>query len=641
MSVISNVYNTVANYWNIEKNHNILPQNKEILKLGNTLNSLFIDTDIEIPRLVVVGAQSSGKSSLLNSILGMDILPTGNNMVTRSPLQIELIQTNINQTTAMFGNYLNGCWKKNIELSLSYPNITDVEKESIIKQIESETYLNAGNEMNITTKPIYLRIESPNIPNLTLVDLPGLTMIACTDKGQPKDIKIQIKNMIGEYIKHSKTIILSVMQARTDIEADISLDLIKEYDPKGERTIGILTKLDLMNECTDISNLLDNNVSIDLQLKYGYYGIRNRNKKESLNKNALEGIYLENEYFNNHEIYKDTKYKNRLGIPSLCNQLGIILIESIKDSMPNILKKLYNNLNNNKIKLEKLGLVIPPDDNIKSNYIYHLVYTFCTKFIKILEDRGNKIKTGRNIKEYFIEFRNNISNIDPFTIDEFPDKNIEDSIISSQGNHMVGLSPPIEVIEQILKDSTNKPIDKLYSPCYECLNNIFNELNSLTSILIDDIGIIRFPNLSKIIRTEILNKILIENMNIAKNKIEEQIKIQENYLWTENDEFINLLQNRLILEDTDIILMRKLLRKYYESIITILKDTIPKTIMLFLVKNTENNLSNILYEVVKNEDLNNLLMEYKNINEERIKIEQNNIEINKGIKLIENIISNY
>ena len=639
MSVISNVYNKVSNYWNVEKDYNILAQNKEILNIGITLNGLFINKDtIEVPRLVVVGGQSSGKSSLLNSILGMDILPTGSNMVTRSPLQIELIQTNQVNTIATFGNYVNGSWVKSIELSLTYPNITLVEKESIIKQIEHITYKNAGNEMNITHTPIFLRIYSPNIPNLTLVDLPGLTMVACTDKGQPKDIKTQIRNMVGEYIKYSKTIILCVMPARIDIEADIALDLIKEYDPNGERTIGILTKLDLMNECTDITNLLESNVSVDLKLKYGYYGIRNRSKKESLEKNVMEGLELEKEYFENHKIYNDIKYKNKLGVPSLCTNLSYILIESIKTSLPHILKEINKNLNINKIKLDKLGSPIPIDDHSKSTYIHHYIYTFCSKFIKIVEDRGNHINTARNIKDILINYRIRLNTINPFNVDNFPDKNIENAIINSQGNHMLGLSPPIEVLEQILKDSINKPIYKLYEPSIECLNNVFNELNSLMGILIDDIGIIRFPNFTKIIKNEVLNIILIENMNITKIKMKEQIEIQENYLWTDNKEFIDLLQNQTSLHETNITLMRKLLIHYYNSIVDVLQDTIPKTIMLFLVKNTEKELSTKLYEIVKKQELDHLLMEYSNINEERIKLQQNNIELNNTLKMIENII---
>ena len=106
-------------------------------------------------------------------------------------------------------------------------------------------------------------------------------MVACTDKGQPKDIKDKIRHLVGSYINHKNTIILAVMPARTDLEADIALDLIKQYDPKGIRTIGILTKVDLMNDNTDIVKYLENNVSKDLQLKYGYYAVRNRTPKEA------------------------------------------------------------------------------------------------------------------------------------------------------------------------------------------------------------------------------------------------------------------------------------------------------------------------------------------------------------------------
>ena len=191
---------------------------------------------------------------------------------------------------------------------------------------------------------------------------------------------------------------------------------------------------------------------------------------------------------------------------------------------------------------------------------------------------------------------------------------------------------------EVLKDSINKPIYKLYEPSIECLNNVFNELNSLMGILIDDIGIIRFPNFTKIIKNEVLNIILIENMNITKKKMKEQIEIQENYLWTDNKEFIDLLQNQTSLHETNITLMRKLLIHYYNSIVDVLQDTIPKTIMLFLVKNTEKELSTKLYEIVKKQELDHLLMEYSNINEERIKLQQNNIELNNTLKMIENII---
>ena len=171
-------YNTVSTLWNSEKNNFNLLENKEILSLANILNGIFVNkTNIEIPRLVVVGSQSSGKSSVLNSIIGMDILPTGTNMVTRVPLQLELIRVSSNIIKAEFGNYENGLWKQQETISISYPDITNSEKNKIIESINKYTRDKAGEQMNISNKPIFLKIYSPDIPNLSFIDLPGLTMV--------------------------------------------------------------------------------------------------------------------------------------------------------------------------------------------------------------------------------------------------------------------------------------------------------------------------------------------------------------------------------------------------------------------------------------------------------------------------------
>ena len=107
--VLGSVADTFTSLYSNE-NFDLLGQDKEILNIGNVLNSIFINRgDIDIPQLVVVGSQSSGKSSILNSILGMDILPTGSNMVTRGPLQLELIQTK-KDIKAVFGEYVDSTW---------------------------------------------------------------------------------------------------------------------------------------------------------------------------------------------------------------------------------------------------------------------------------------------------------------------------------------------------------------------------------------------------------------------------------------------------------------------------------------------------------------------------------------------------
>ena len=277
-----------------EKDYSLI-SSKNILKVGSILQNIFQEgrDNIEVPRLVVVGSQSSGKSSLLNGILSFDLLPTDKNMCTRTPLHLELIPKENSENIAEFGRYVGGDWESLDKLAFTLPNPTLEEQKNIGSMIEKMTIDIVGNNSNISDVPIHLKIYSKSIPNLTLVDLPGLTMVACTDRGQPKDIKEKIRALVGKYIERESTIILAVMPARTDIEADMGLDLIKQYDPNGERTVGVLTKVDLMNDSTDIVDYLKNNVSKDLQLNYGYYAVRNRTTNEKKKMSVIEGVDTE------------------------------------------------------------------------------------------------------------------------------------------------------------------------------------------------------------------------------------------------------------------------------------------------------------------------------------------------------------
>ena len=111
------------------------------------------------------------------------------------------------------------------------------------QEIEEETDREVGKNKSISNKPINLRIYSPNILDLTLIDLPGLTKVPTGD--QPEDIEYQIRHMIYEYIQHENTIILAVTPANQDLANSDALKLAKPVDPAGKRTVGVITKLDL------------------------------------------------------------------------------------------------------------------------------------------------------------------------------------------------------------------------------------------------------------------------------------------------------------------------------------------------------------------------------------------------------------
>lgn len=637
MALVSNiaqgVASGVANYFSSAQNFNILGQDKDILNIGNALNSIFVNRkDISIPKLAVVGSQSSGKSSILNSILGMDILPTGSNMVTRGPLQLELVQS-VTDVKAVFGEYIDSEWVEIKSIKIQYPDPTMEQKYEISSIIKSITNQYAGEGMNITDKPIYLRIYSPNIPNLSLVDLPGLTMVACTDKGQPKDIKDKIRTLLHSYIDNPETIILAVMPARTDIEADIALDLIKECDSEGKRTIGILTKLDLMNEGTDVTNYLENRVSKDLQLKLGYYGIKNRSKMDMTSMNVLDGLKSEHEFFSNHRIYSNNKYKDNLGIPSLCKNLSSVLVKSLKRNLPTILEKINSELIINEKELEKLGNPIPQDDHMKAAFVHKTISKLSRSYISILEDRGKNINTGRNIKNHFNQFRIKIRDLKPFI--NYSDKYILNAIANCEGNHMSFPSPPIEVLEQLIKDIHKRPMNLIFDPSYKCVQSIMTELSELLEILVKEDGVERFPNFYKLISQTFMNEILMPSLNNLHKVIDEEIKCQENYVWTEDIRFMEALNRST---ENNVEIMKTLASHYFESIVYVIQDIIPKKIMFHMVSFSQKELSSKLYNQVKDKNLTELLCEYDDIHEKRSNLEKTVKELQGAKGLIQSIM---
>ena len=144
-----------------------------------------------------------------------------------------------------------------------------------------------------------MTIYSPNVLDLTLVDLPGLTKVPV--QGRPQDIDIQIKNLVYSFIRQSNALILALSPANADLANSDSLKLAREVDPNGERTIGVLTKIDLMDEGTNALELLNGTV---YPLKLGYYGVKCRSQKNINDRMTIgEAISAEQDYFSSHPNY--------------------------------------------------------------------------------------------------------------------------------------------------------------------------------------------------------------------------------------------------------------------------------------------------------------------------------------------------
>src|SRR6202000_2667795 len=148
--------------------------------------------------------------------------------------------------------------------------------------------------------PINPPIYPPNVLTLTLVDLPGLTKVPVGD--QPKDIERQIREMVLKQISKPNSIILAVTAANVDLANSDGLKLAREVDPEGQRTIGVLTKIDIMDEGTDVIDILAGRI---IPLRMGYGPVVNRGQRDIENKKAIQyALEAERNFFENHKAYR-------------------------------------------------------------------------------------------------------------------------------------------------------------------------------------------------------------------------------------------------------------------------------------------------------------------------------------------------
>jgi replication fork clamp-binding protein CrfC len=187
-------------------------------------------------------------------------------------------------------------------------------REEIVLDTEKKTGKNVG----ISPQPINLRIYSPNVLTLTLVDLPGLTKVPVGD--QPKDIEKQIKDMVLKQIVKPNAIILAVTAANTDLANSDGLKLAREVDPEGQRTIGVLTKVDLMDEGTDVVDILAGRI---IPLRLGYVPVVNRGQRDIENKRPIShALESEKNFFENHKAYRNKS--SYCGTPYLARKLNLV-----------------------------------------------------------------------------------------------------------------------------------------------------------------------------------------------------------------------------------------------------------------------------------------------------------------------------
>lgn len=604
---------------------NLIPvvnQLQEVISLAK------VKIPINLPRIIVVGSQSSGKSSVLESIVGKDFLPRGTGIVTRCPLILRLIKSDVYQDYATF-SHIPDC---------PFTDFSDVTRE--ITTINRDIAQSEG----VSTKEIFMNIYSNNVVDLTLIDLPGIIKIPL--KGQAKDLDRKINLMIMEYASQQNSIILAISPANSDLANSDALNVARQVDPEGKRTIGVITKIDIMDKGTNALEMIQGNL---YKLDLGYVGVVCRSQ-EDINNSVplLTHLQKEKEFFCNHSVYK--VHAEKLGFEFLANRLSSIFKHHIAETIPNIKRQIETMHESTAKELKDLGSVLE-SQNDRNEIVYSVISGFCKKFEdmidgKDLDNCSKEFTGGSKILFLFKNFYDEIiMPIDP--IKELSDNQIRIAILNATGAKGV-LFVSETAFENLLIDI----IKNLDSHCLECLYQVRDELYKIiSSILIKEFS--RFPNLHEnllkiaykviddcIPPTEhnILSIIHCESsfLNIshpdfikadiasvvAKHQLEElakKPKIQRakvvqkkesgiiGYFWGKNEEnseieaigsnerFDNILDEEMDIRELEqIILIKLLIQSYFDIAKKNIGDCVPKAIMRNLVIQSKERLQMVL-----------------------------------------------
>lgn len=364
---------------------------KEIQKLNLT-------EYISIPRICSIGSQSNGKSSILTNIIGLDILPKGDGIVTRRPLELRLNHIDSGEPYIYFSEN-------------EKDKITDFSK--IKKMINDLTNSTCGKNKNIRDDPLIINIFSKTCPDLTIIDLPGIAKVPVGD--QPKNIEQITKDMTLKYINDPYTIILCALNVNQDISTSDALYIAKQIDYFGDRTLGVLTKVDLMDKGSNCKEILLNQL---IKLKLGYIALKNRSKLDLERKVTIkEGIKNETSFFKNNEIYGKMD-KNLFGINSLIKKLLEVYNKMFFKHIKDIIDSINQHIRRLNKEIKLLGEPVPNDLFEKNIFAKNLIKNFCDTFFNILNgknlnqyndiiknEENNKIKIlyGNFLNKYYLE----------------------------------------------------------------------------------------------------------------------------------------------------------------------------------------------------------------------------------------------
>nr|XP_034970966.1 interferon-induced GTP-binding protein Mx1-like isoform X1 [Zootoca vivipara] len=569
------------------------------IDLIDSLRALGVEKDLALPAIAVIGDQSSGKSSVLEALSGV-ALPRGSGIVTRCPLELKLKKTHNTKE-----------WKGKISYLNTVKDMTSsrqVEEEIIRAQNAM-----AGSGSGISSELISLEISSSDVPDLTLIDLPGIARVAVGD--QPKDIGQQIIKLIKKYINKQETINLVVVPSNVDIATTEALKMAQEVDPKGERTLGILTKPDLVDKGTE-REVVDIIRNQRVPLRKGYMIVKCRGQSDINNKVTLgDAIEKEREFFEEHDFFRSLLEEGRATIPLLAERLTQELIEHISKTLPTLQKQIKEKLDETNAELRQCGPDVPGSMEEKMLFLIQKIKLFNQDLLNIVQgedlmdfEETRLFTKVRNIfNQWQGEVNSNALDVRETMLDE----------IDSYENKYRGKELPGFINYKTFETIVRQQIMMLKSPAVEMLTDVA-ELVRDNFIQTAFRHFDAFYNLLRAAQSNI-EDIRLKQEEAAASMINTQFKMEQ-IVYSQDSiygEDLSAIRAKDV-EDLSDEVPAKLcsmeemtyhLNAYFKSAGTRLGTQIPMIIRTFVLQDYADNLQNAMLQLLQNKDQFDILLQ--------------------------------
>lgn len=312
------------------------------------IRSILNKQGIECPGVLVIGAQSSGKSSVLERLTGISF-PRGENTCTRFPTIVQL-QTDPAITSEKA--FVSTC-----------AEFTDAYKCNSLEEIQNgirsctETVKLDG--LPIADKPIHVRYIRRNGPVMTLIDLPGITHVDA--ENQTFDIHAVTAGMVESYVNNENMVVLVVIPANDDFGNSEALRIAQTFDKEGNRTIGVVSKCDLVPDSSDVVEKIRMVREADVKLALGFIAVRNKGPKEE----NIDIEMKEKELFLTHKVLKKLN-PLEWGYKTLSKKIVQLQSSRVTRFIPEVQATIRKRISLAETELKRLGFVPSTSSEMRS-----------------------------------------------------------------------------------------------------------------------------------------------------------------------------------------------------------------------------------------------------------------------------------